>query len=70
MLWPVGPQLKPHEVVGVMGEVRGNFDGESRDHFHSGLDVQAAIGTPVLAITAGKVSDPRRTGPMANSAKA
>ncbi len=59
MLWPVKPQNKAHEVVGLMGEVRGNFDGESRDHFHSGLDVQAAIGTPVLAITAGKVADPR-----------
>ena len=59
MLWPVKPQNKAHEVVGLMGEVRGNFDGESRDHFHSGLDVQAAIGTPVLAVTAGKVSDPR-----------
>ncbi|GJJ03306.1 hypothetical protein RugamoR64_38440 [Duganella rhizosphaerae] len=58
MLWPVKPQDKPHEVVGLMGEVRGNFDGESRDHFHSGLDVQAAIGTPVLAVTAGKISDP------------
>jgi sugar lactone lactonase YvrE len=59
MLWPVKPQNKAHEVVGLMGEVRGNFDGESRDHFHSGLDVQAAIGTPVLAVTAGKVTDPR-----------
>jgi sugar lactone lactonase YvrE len=59
MLWPVKPQNKAHEVVGLMGEVRGNFDGESRDHFHSGLDVQAAIGTPVLAVTAGKISDPR-----------
>ncbi|WP_286159262.1 gluconolaconase [Janthinobacterium sp. HH01] len=59
MLWPVKPQDKAHEVVGLMGEVRGNFDGESRDHFHSGLDVQAAIGTPVLAVTAGKVADPR-----------
>ncbi|TFW23273.1 gluconolaconase [Duganella callida] len=59
MLWPVKPQNKAHEVVGLMGEVRGNFDGESRDHFHSGLDVQSAIGTPVLAVTAGKVSDPR-----------
>ncbi len=59
MLWPVKPQDKAHEVVGLMGEVRGNFDGESRDHFHSGLDVQAAIGTPVLAVTAGKVTDPR-----------
>jgi len=59
MLWPIKPQDKPHEVVGLMGEVRGNFDGEARDHFHSGLDVQAAIGTPVLAVSAGKVSDPR-----------
>ena len=59
MKWPVSPQNKVHEVVGLMGEVRGNFDGESRDHFHSGMDVQAAIGTPVLAITAGKVTDPR-----------
>ncbi|NVM78561.1 sugar lactone lactonase YvrE [Duganella sp. SG902] len=59
MPWPVKPQNKPHEVVGLMGEVRGNFDGESRDHFHSGLDVQGAIGTPVQAVTAGKVTDPR-----------
>ena len=58
MLWPVKPQDQAHEVVGLMGEVRGNFDGESRDHLHSGMDVQAAIGTPVLAITAGKISDP------------
>jgi DNA-binding beta-propeller fold protein YncE len=58
MKWPVAPQNKPHEVVGLLGEVRGNFDGESRDHFHSGLDVQAAIGTPVQAVTAGKVTDP------------
>ena len=59
MLWPVKPQDKAHEVVGLMGEVRGDFKGESRHHFHSGLDVQAAIGTPVLAVAAGKVTDPR-----------
>ena len=59
MLWPVKPQDKAHEVVGLMGEVRGDFKGESRHHFHSGLDVQASIGTPVLAVTAGKVTDPR-----------
>lgn len=58
MLWPVKPQDKAHEVVGLMGEVRGDFNGESRHHFHAGLDVQAAIGTPVLAVTAGKVTDP------------
>nr|WP_315219878.1 gluconolaconase [uncultured Duganella sp.] len=61
MLWPVKPQDKRHEVVGLMGEVRGDFNGESRHHFHSGLDVRASIGTPVLAVTAGKVTDPRAT---------
>ncbi|QJD94269.1 gluconolaconase [Duganella dendranthematis] len=59
MQWPVAPQNKAHEVVGLMGEVRGDFNGERRDHFHAGMDVQAAIGTPVLTITPGKVSDPR-----------
>jgi sugar lactone lactonase YvrE len=59
MQWPVKPQNKAHEVAGLMGEVRGDFKGESRDHFHSGMDVQAAIGTPVLTIAAAKVSDPR-----------
>ncbi|KQQ96453.1 NHL repeat-containing protein [Massilia sp. Leaf139] len=58
MPWPVGPQDMPHEVVGLMGEVRGSYDGESRDHFHAGLDVRADIGSRVLAITATKVSDP------------
>jgi streptogramin lyase len=58
MPWPVGPQDMPHEVVGLMGEVRGSYDGESRDHFHAGLDVRADIGTRVLAIAPSKVSDP------------
>jgi hypothetical protein len=58
MLWPVGPQNEPHEIVGVMGEVRGSFEGESRHHFHAGLDVQADVGQPVLAVAPVKVSDP------------
>jgi DNA-binding beta-propeller fold protein YncE len=58
MPWPVGPQDMPHEVVGLMGEVRGSYDGESRDHFHAGLDVRADIGTRVLAIAPSKISDP------------
>src|SRR3569623_968321 len=39
--WPVAPQHGWHEVVGDMGEVRGNFQGEARDHFHAGLDIRA-----------------------------
>ncbi len=58
MPWPVLPQNAPHEVVGLMGEVRGNFDGESRDHFHAGLDVRADVGSSVVAIAAAKVADP------------
>jgi sugar lactone lactonase YvrE len=58
MPWPLSPQSGPHEVVGVMGEVRGNFEGDSRDHFHSGLDIRADVGQPVLAIAPAKVSDP------------
>ena len=58
MLWPVLPQDAPHEVVGLMGEVRGNFDGESRDHFHMGLDVRADVGDAVVAIAPAKITDP------------
>ena len=58
MPWPVSPQGEPHEVVGLMGEVRGSYDGESRDHFHAGLDVQAPVGTPVRVIENAKVADP------------
>ena len=56
--WPTAPQQGWHEVVGTMGEVRGDYQGEARHHFHSGLDVQAAIGTPVLAVADEKVSSP------------
>ncbi len=58
MPWPLSPQSGPHEVVGVLGEVRGSYDGESRHHFHAGLDIRGDVGTPVLAITRAKVSDP------------
>jgi sugar lactone lactonase YvrE len=57
-LWPVKPQNAWHEIVGTVGEVRGNYDGESRDHFHAGVDVQADMGEPVLAVAAEKVSSP------------
>ncbi|RJG08246.1 gluconolaconase [Massilia cavernae] len=56
--WPVRPQQAWHEVVGTVGEVRGNYDGESRHHFHNGLDVQAAMGETVVAVAAEKVSSP------------
>lgn len=56
LLWPLTPQQQAHEIVGTIGEVRGNYQGESRDHFHSGVDIQAAMGAPVLAVASEKVS--------------
>ena len=56
--WPVAPQQSWHEVVGDMGEVRGNYQGEPRDHIHAGLDIHADIGQPVLAVADETVSDP------------
>ena len=58
MPWPVLPQNAPHEVVGLMGEVRGSYDGDSRHHFHAGLDVQANVGSSVHVVEKAKVSDP------------
>jgi sugar lactone lactonase YvrE len=58
MPWPVAPQQEPHEIVGVLGEVRGSYDGENRDHFHAGLDIRADVGARVLAILPATVSDP------------
>lgn len=56
--WPLLPQDQPHEVVGTIGEVRGNYDGESRDHFHRGLDMQANMGDAVVVIKDEKVKSP------------
>jgi sugar lactone lactonase YvrE len=56
--WPFAPQDQRHEVVGIVGEVRGSYEGESRDHFHNGLDIQANMGVPVLAVADEKVSSP------------
>jgi sugar lactone lactonase YvrE/murein DD-endopeptidase MepM/ murein hydrolase activator NlpD len=56
--WPLKPQNAAHEIVGTMGEVRGNDHGDSRDHFHAGIDIRANLGTPVLAVVNGKINDP------------
>lgn len=56
--WPFRPQFGKHEVVGILGEVRGSYEGESRHHFHNGLDVQGNMGVPVLAVASEKISSP------------
>ncbi|MGH8081553.1 MAG: gluconolaconase, partial [Lysobacter sp.] len=57
-LWPLQPQDGWHEVVGTLGEVRGDGRQESRDHLHGGLDIRGDIGQEVVAIADAKVSDP------------
>lgn len=59
--WPLRPQNEWHEIAGTLGEVRGNNQGESRDHLHAGLDIHADVGAEVLAIADAKVSDPLST---------
>jgi sugar lactone lactonase YvrE len=59
--WPIDPQQQWHEVVATLGEVRGNYEGESRDHLHSGLDVQGPYGATVRAIYDEKVRSPLST---------
>ncbi|QYF94188.1 gluconolaconase [Massilia sp. PAMC28688] len=60
--WPLAPQDRAHEVVGVVGEARGSYDGEALHHFHNGLDVQGAMGVPVLSVSREKVSSPLPVG--------
>ncbi|WP_394002959.1 gluconolaconase [Luteimonas sp. WGS1318] len=67
--WPFAPQDGWHEVVGTMGEVRGNFSGESRSHLHDGFDIRADVGTPVLAIADAKVSSPLAAGRFGDQAE-
>jgi sugar lactone lactonase YvrE len=57
--WPVRPQTGWHEVVGDMGEVRGNYQGEPRDHLHAGLDIRGPVGDLVVASANEKVQDPQ-----------
>lgn len=56
--WPLAPQDAWHEVVGTLGEVRGDGRGEHRDHLHDGLDVRGDVGQPVLAMADAKVDSP------------
>ncbi|MGB7922066.1 MAG: NHL repeat-containing protein [Pyrinomonadaceae bacterium] len=56
--WPIDPQQHWHEVVATLGEVRGSYDGESRHHLHSGVDVQGPYGATVRSIYDEKVRSP------------
>ena len=59
--WPVRPQNVRHEAVGTVGEARGAYGGDARDHLHDGLDIRNNVGAAVLAIADAKVEDPMST---------
>jgi len=67
--WPLAPQLGWHEVVGTLGEVRGNFSGESRHHLHGGFDIRGDVGQTVLAVAAAKVGSPVATWSLGGQAE-
>jgi DNA-binding beta-propeller fold protein YncE len=56
--YPLNPQNAWHEFAGVVGEVRGWFNGEARHHLHSGLDVVGKLGESCLSVIDEKVSSP------------
>ncbi len=60
--WPLRPQSSWHEVVGMLGEVRGGRDKkgklDSRHHMHAGLDIRGDVGEAVVTIADGKVLSP------------
>ncbi|MDM4768071.1 NHL repeat-containing protein [Pelomonas sp. SE-A7] len=60
--WPLRPQQGWHEVVGLLGEVRGGRGKDrkldSRHHLHAGLDIRGDTGEAVLTIADGKVLSP------------
>ena len=56
--WPLKPQTTWHEVVGDLGEVRGDYEGEGRDHIHAGLDIRAYVGQTIVAVADEKVESP------------
>ena len=58
LLWPLEPLYGPFEIAGTLGEARG----EDAGRFHSGIDVRAEHGTPVLAVRDGVVTAPLATG--------
>lgn len=67
--WPLAPQQGWHEVVGTLGEVRGDFKGESRHHLHGGFDIRGDVGQTVLAMADGKVSSPTPTWAVGGQAE-
>jgi hypothetical protein len=68
--WPIAPFDRPHPVVGNFGEPRTTFFGpprraslfgRGRFSFHNGIDVPAAVDTPVYPVASGIADVPQPT---------
>lgn len=52
---PFGAGLGIPTGLPIQGFVTQDFEVESPDHYHPGVDIACGVGTPVLATAAGKV---------------
>lgn len=57
--WPVEPKHQSQELTGTFCEFR---DTESSDHFHNGVDIPKADGSPVFPVESGTVTSIQRSG--------
>jgi hypothetical protein len=58
VVWPIegGRISQGFGPSSFTGAPPGCFEGRCYDHFHDGLDLAAPVGTPVVAIAAGRVT--------------
>lgn len=57
--WPVEPKNQSQQLTGTFCEFR---DTGSSDHFHNGVDIPKADGSPVFPVESGTVTAIQRTG--------
>ncbi len=57
--WPVEPKHESQELTATFCEFR---DTESSDHFHNGIDIPKADGSPVFPVESGTITSIQRSG--------
>lgn len=57
--WPVEPKHQSQEITGTFCEFR---DTGSADHFHNGVDIPKADGSPVFPVESGTITSIQRSG--------
>lgn len=57
--WPYDPPVRPREIAGTFGEIRGEIEDENSEAwFHNGLDIPGNYGETARFIRSEKVLDP------------